>query len=734
MRVKSKDRASAQRKRPTFRSRHRASSSLDTVHLFSLHLLLPHSPTLVMADDTAMGSLLAAVAVAAATSTTNSQSHHRPPASPQPPVQSNPVQPNPIPNKLAPIDIPKHPPSSSSPALPPPPPPLPPPLPSPPPLPPVVIRKSHPQLPSLAVDVNVTTNHPFPSSPSADKKKGARIFSANEKTILEANYARNKFPSRLHMETLANAMAKPTEKVRTWYNNRRALDRKLGFNVNRNHFYHPSPPSTHPIILPPTQPPSPPTEKPSFQTPSPVPVPRPPPISPLTNPRNSQLPSSPSPPPSNPPSLNPPPKPRTSPLRIRNVSLCIGSNLICGEIPDKPAADTGLEVKFLFGKKRIAYEWYCGLKYSDAQNTGGPYAKMEMNFATITAIHVLPSPPNTLITFTFSAFPTLFLQTHESMTKYRVRAQQRQYRKVSHQEFPIPVSIQQHTISLHSDDAARVLKLLREEPTAVSFHISGQVQSTHCATAADSIPHISAAAKKDIKPHLAPETVHLSEPCASPATSVRASAGASGHPLSGRKGSFALQNRHVPETKIVTGTNVELQHENAMAPSAPPPQVVDDIAGQTSSYSPVTPAALNAASKGNTLWLTPCTSGFRHTSGHNVPSGNQASPDGAVGQVRRELDFERTPRQSESHPRVGEKRSTPATPFDEVCPNMKTRPKVEGWEPSPGALPTHTSSHNHAGRAAAPKRELRDTRPPTLRDDGRPYVVDSQSILRVLPR
>lgn len=457
-----------------------------------------------MADDGAMHSLLAAVAAAAASSASPSPNRRRP-QPPDPAVSPQPSSPS----------VDRH--------SPPPPPPLPPPLPVPPPLPPQQMRRQppppplsspHPPQPKQQPQPQQfpPKHHPqslpltnLPALPAYEKKrKGARIFSAQEKDILEANYAKNKFPSRLHMETLGKALGKGSEKVRTWYNNRRATDRRQGIDVTRNAtddltptsssfpsspFPSPSPLVEETVLLPshvlahlqptnvqPTPPsasPNPPTT-PKPQTSS---APSLPPRTPdsrfptATSPYVNVTPSSISWAPSiaNTPTTHfspasyPSNRFRISPLRIRHVCISLASHFLFGELPHNLQLDRGLEVKFLFGKKRVVYEWYYGHDHSLAQTTGGPYCKMEMNFASICDMQLFTRPTMSMLILSFSLMPTLFLQTQQSMDKYKLRSQQRQYRRVSSSEFPIPVHQHNHAILLRSDEAIRTVKILLED-------------------------------------------------------------------------------------------------------------------------------------------------------------------------------------------------------------------------------------------------------------------------------
>lgn len=375
--------------------------------------------------------------------------------------------------------------------------------------PPSTARRSRAR-PALATPA-VTTDPP---------KKGARVFSASEKHLLETHYAQNKFPTRLDMNFIARSLCKSTDKVRTWYNNRRALDRKLGNNVIRNTPATPGPatPSASAYHLAQDEPhqttsahchtpcassddnhptshnESSPVEQsvpqahhnhsvstPSMSFPR---TPQQPPTHPPTagpfvrdttatstawsalSPDHRPFPIGPSLSPSTP--LSPPftssaSRFRIAPLRIRHVRITIGDTTLHGEIPHDPPFDQGLEVKFLFGKKRIVYEWYCGQDYSLSQHTGGPYAKIEMMFATITKFRMIQGPATTTISMAFSQDPSLYLQTEESIDKFKQRAQQRQYRKVQRDQFPIQVNRDKHVIYMKTDEAVRICNILLED-------------------------------------------------------------------------------------------------------------------------------------------------------------------------------------------------------------------------------------------------------------------------------
>lgn len=137
--------------------------------------------------------------------------------------------------------------------------------------------------------------------------------------------------------------------------------------------------------------------------------------------------------------------------------------MLHGEIFHDPPLDQGLEVKFLFGKKRIVYEWYYGENYKVSNETGGPYARMEMTFSTMTKFDVVQGPATTTITTAFTHDPHLYVQTEESIDKFKQRAQQRQYRKVEKEEFPIKVSRNGHVMFMKTTEAVRVCTILSED-------------------------------------------------------------------------------------------------------------------------------------------------------------------------------------------------------------------------------------------------------------------------------
>lgn len=403
-----------------------------------------------------------------------------------------------------------------------------------------------------------------------EPRKGARVFTSDERAILEDEYKLNKFPTRIMMESFASRLRKPTEKVRTWFNNRRAFDRKQGVDVVRvpmnrtlssnvgNNIIHnsatpsastttqtiaitaqqqqqrlennvkrehvkslfpqppvlPAPPPTPPNIPPiantnaiQTAPTSssletsigipaksstlavssgfngsvvpsmgiastPRNVKQKFTTTNPIPTLTLTPETPSRSPTSSRnlTPSSairrisnvtPAHSIGTPNRITPlrssAGRPRLTPVRLRNARLRLGSSELKGE---GHTDDVGLEVKFLFGKKRLVYEWYCGENYADAKVTGGPYAKMETNFDSLYSMKFVRTRDGSIIEMTLSDTPALYRQSDDNMHKFKVRSQQRQYQRASINAFNVDVSAKDHRIFLRSDEAARVRKTI----------------------------------------------------------------------------------------------------------------------------------------------------------------------------------------------------------------------------------------------------------------------------------
>lgn len=368
-----------------------------------------------------------------------------------------------------------------------------------------------------------------PSTPTP--RKGARIFSRNEHATLERSYAVCKFPDREELLRLAHQFGKHPRKIRTWFNNRRSSDRKDNIPIE------PPPVHTnrsipkklldHAVNFPVT-----PTSR--HTTPSSASSER----NDVESAVDLSAPQTPVPPrPSGAPDVVAltPERWRAAlddgvaghsaaeaatrvphPWHVRRATLSI---LTTAEVAPDPATsssspsaspspqtaspslhglpytrtmaksgvpDSGLEVKFLFGKRRIAYEWYCGKGtfQADAMQTGGPYAKVEFSFSSVSQFAIRNSSahdlPGACVEIHLKESPTLLLQPQHSIARFQTRSQQRQYARVSVDEFPVPqlMHAKHHRIFLRADDARR----LRTSVTAMNCELRSLLQTHNDAT------------------------------------------------------------------------------------------------------------------------------------------------------------------------------------------------------------------------------------------------------------
>lgn len=60
-----------------------------------------------------------------------------------------------------------------------------------------------------------------------DTRLGARVFTKQEQIELRNAYDENPYPSRRKLTELSYALGKPRGKLKTWFNNRRAKDRRI---------------------------------------------------------------------------------------------------------------------------------------------------------------------------------------------------------------------------------------------------------------------------------------------------------------------------------------------------------------------------------------------------------------------------------------------------------------------------------------------------------------------------
>lgn len=409
------------------------------------------------------------------------------------------------------------------------------------------------------------TSTPLSSSPGLEgetpKKKGARVFTKEEKDILAEAYEKECFPLRRDLEELARRFGKPVRKVKTWFNNRRSLDRKSGrqlvrptkadrksvlgledgssgdggdekrveiragasgdnnkverISVKDHHnnndvednnkedegekksarrqglfagFLSGTPRrdavgDDDTRIITPLRSLS--REMPFFATPGPAPIPTLAPIptpgsiaqhqifrsTPVTNGKPATGMTTPTPRPSATPNTAGPVKrpssgrAKLSPARFRRVALEISGKMLEGE--DHKVRDNGLELKFLYGKRKISYEWYVGPEGTDSSVTGGPFTKMEINFDSIWRLNFVRGPNGCLVEVFMSDAPQMLLQTEVNISQFQNRTQQRQYRRVKREEglkvTDIDMNAQMHRIYMRADDAARVHKTLLEQ-------------------------------------------------------------------------------------------------------------------------------------------------------------------------------------------------------------------------------------------------------------------------------
>lgn len=167
---------------------------------------------------------------------------------------------------------------------------------------------------------------------------------------------------------------------------------------------------------------------------------------------------------------------RLAPVRFRNARLRLGDTELNGE---GHVDDVGLEVKFLFGKRRLVYEWYSGDNFADAPKTGGPYAKIEINFDSVFCMNFVRTRDGSRIEMTLSDKPALYKQAQDNLHKFRNRSQQRQYQKAARCDFKVDVEAKEHCIHLRSDEAARVKKTIMESVPELAALVTGVTPTPH---------------------------------------------------------------------------------------------------------------------------------------------------------------------------------------------------------------------------------------------------------------
>lgn len=259
---------------------------------------------------------------------------------------------------------------------------------------------------------------PLAEAPSSPPRKGARVFCARDRAVLEFAYAREPFPCRATLETLAlslpNATASKTAaKVRTWFNNRRAAERRSRDGTRAR--------APAAVVWR------------GAPAPSDVPVVEHMPVEAAPRVVGSKAP----------------------PLRLRRVGLVFGGGRLGGA---GAGDDDGLEVKFLFGKRRLVAEWYVGRgSFSeDAAVTGGPYARAEVGFEAVARIAFTAGGAD--VTLVPAARVATFVQSADSVARFAARAQQRQYVRVAAGDFPCPAlaAARAWRLVARGDEVARI--------------------------------------------------------------------------------------------------------------------------------------------------------------------------------------------------------------------------------------------------------------------------------------
>lgn len=87
---------------------------------------------------------------------------------------------------------------------------------------------------------------------------------------------------------------------------------------------------------------------------------------------------------------------------------------------------SGIEVKVLYGRRRIAYEFFVGEDYREAMIVGGPFCKVELLFDNVKEIYFDGAVTNTFRVILFSP-PNVFIQPESNFKAYAGREKQRLY-------------------------------------------------------------------------------------------------------------------------------------------------------------------------------------------------------------------------------------------------------------------------------------------------------------------
>ncbi|KAJ8908031.1 hypothetical protein NDN08_008128 [Rhodosorus marinus] len=257
-------------------------------------------------------------------------------------------------------------------------------------------------------------------SPLETPKLGSRIFTDAEQQILKETFRQDPYPPRKRLRELSDNFEKPLYKVKTWFNNRRAKVRRLasadrGDGQVPNNTVHREMVDGGAVV----------GKKPITGAGSVV-KPDPSSLGSPFTPANTTT-STPLLIPNNRrqrlvPDKTPPP------TILKGSSLSIGNWTCTGcEGKDSEALGDGLEVKFLYGRRRVVYEFCSAESLDVALERGGPFSKVDVLFDNIEKLSVETKTPNTGIRLTLKSDPDIYAQEPSNFAAYKSRKKQRQY-------------------------------------------------------------------------------------------------------------------------------------------------------------------------------------------------------------------------------------------------------------------------------------------------------------------
>mmetsp|Transcript_22448 Transcript_22448/g.90030 ORF Transcript_22448/g.90030 Transcript_22448/m.90030 type:complete len:410 (+) Transcript_22448:386-1615(+) len=256
-------------------------------------------------------------------------------------------------------------------------------------------------------------------SPSETPKLGSRIFTDAEQQILKETFRQDPYPPRKRLRELSDRFEKPLYKVKTWFNNRRAKVRRLA-TADRGDGHVPSStvhremvdengggkkPNTSDgsVVKPDLSSLGSPFTPANITTSTPLLIP---------NNRRQRL----------VPDKTPPP------TILKGSRLSVGNWTCAGSVgKDGEALGDGLEVKFLYGRRRIVYEFCSAESLDIALERGGPFSKVDVLFDNIEKLSVETKAANTGIRLTLKYDPDIYAQEPSNFAAYRSRKKQRQY-------------------------------------------------------------------------------------------------------------------------------------------------------------------------------------------------------------------------------------------------------------------------------------------------------------------